>query len=117
MMNMVIWVLTKKDLSFPIPWRDTTVIQIESFFESKLSKSPDKAKIDEFIGTALSKVSNKFKDDIAVGTHDVSNQQSDLKNLNKKIQIKLATKEIENSLDIIRAKDCSVVTNEDYKRK
>ena len=79
--------------------------------------SPNKTKIDEFIGTTLSKLNTKLKDDIVVGVHDVSSQQIDLKGLNKKIQIELVSKEIENSLQVIRAKDCSVVTNEDYKRK
>ena len=87
------------------------------FFESKLLKSPNKTKINEFIGTTLSKLNTKLKDDIVVGVHDVSSQQIDLKGLNKKIQIDLASKEIENSLQVIRAKDWSVVTNEDYKRK
>lgn len=77
----------------------------KEFFESKLVKSPNKYKIDEFIGSTLSKLNTKYKDDIVGGIHDVNSQQLDLKGLNKQIQIELATKEIENSLNVIRAKE------------
>ena len=86
------------------------------FLENKLTNSPTKLRIEEFIGTTLSKLQSKVKGEIVVGASHVSPQVSNLRNLNKKIQIELAENELNNTLSLNRGKIWATITKEDYKR-
>jgi hypothetical protein len=75
------------------------------FFESKLNSSCASTGIDKLIDSTLSKLQVKLKHEIEGGANQVSPSPSNLKGVNKKLQLTMAAKETQNTLDVIRAKE------------
>ena len=86
------------------------------FFENKFNQNTEKS-VDNVIGETLDKVQDKLKNEIEDGHHTVSPAQKKLKTLNKKMMLDFAGREAQNSLGVIRGKDCSLLTKDDYKYK
>lgn len=77
----------------------------KSFFESKLSKSINNSGVEGLIGETLEKLHSKFKNEIQSGSSQITPVQSDLKKINKKIQLSMAEEESKQTLEVLRAKE------------
>jgi hypothetical protein len=74
----------------------------KSFFESKLIKSANDSGIGNVIEETLSKLHSKLKTEIVDGSSEITPVQSNLKKINKKIQLSMAEKESKQTLEVLR---------------
>lgn len=89
----------------------------KQFFESKLNSSAREEPLGYLVESTLDKLHDKLKGDIEHGVQGITPSQTNLKALNKKMLVDFAGKETQNTLGVIRARECSLLTREDYENK
>ena len=89
----------------------------KEFFTTKLNERQQKSGIDDVIGSTLTKLQSKLQTQIEGGSNRVTEAPKNLKKVNKKMQLSMAEQEVRNTLEVIRAKECSAVTKDDYDAK
>lgn len=87
----------------------------KDFLESMLVKRIENSVAGGLVESTLTKLHMRLKNTISEGVQNVTPKPSDLKKINKKLQLTMAAHEAENTLTLNRA--ANLLSTEDYKSK